>query len=865
MIRDFESPQVPVPEHSDICILGAGAAGILLATELARAGLRVALLEGGGLRQEQRSQDIYQSELTGLPHHGIHGGRFRTFGGTTTQWGGQVLELNSFDFEPRPHVEGSGWPFPKQELDAFYERALVFEGLRRVERNDAAVWSALGLDPIDLGPDFSMLYSRWCPERNFARLHEKALNSTRGLEVYTHANAVSFELNDARNSIVAVNIRSFGGRRARVTASKFVVCLGGIESTRLLLQELGEEAAPWQTNGLLGKHYQDHIGINGIAITGIRPQPAFRYFGYANSKGFRYHNKIHLKESLQRELGTLNVACTIGPVHKENRSRDQALLALRRIVREREMPSVAEALATSLHVPGIAAQILSQRYRGDAPAWKKTAIVLHCEQSPLSPSTISLSDERDELGLRRTRLQWQVSDQELHTLRTFTRVAAATFERIGFAHIEAPAGFYEDDGLVRAMCGDSNHHMGGTRMSTSPSEGIVDSNLRLHGIANGFVCSASVFPSSGFSNPTHTMLALAMRLADKLAAELPKASTRSFTIESSSLHGASTMRTVVLPGSSKAVPQLGFGCAYLLGPGLDRAVSRNLLDAAYDAGIRHFDVARLYGLGKTEALLRDFLKQHPDATVTTKFGVTPPNLAQRVIGIAQRRIPRLPRRFAAYKRDAKAVFNAREAQESLDLSLRLLGRDHVEIYLLHEARVHDLVHDDLLAFLQQQQKAGKIGGFGIGGEYAAIPALYRQVRDYAPILQFECSIFGPQIEVPGSYRIHYRTFAGPAKALQKLFQRDPELARRWSDFIDAELEEQLVLSRLLLKASLDLYPGNLTLFSSRREENIFDNAQVAANDRLSAPAQRLLQIVQQEQTGIAETLYGLPPYPSPPS
>jgi hypothetical protein len=344
-----------------------------------------------------------------------------------------------------------------------------------------------------------------------------------------------------------------------------------------------------------------------------------------------------------------------------------------------------------------------------------------------------------------------------------------------------------------------------------------------------------------------------MRLTDRLVAALPAAPRLSLTITSTPIPGR--LRSVTLPGSHKEVPQLAFGCAYLLGPGLDRPASRRLLDASWDAGIRHFDVARLYGQGRTEALLGEFLRDHPDATVTTKFGVTPPNPVQRILEVAQRRVPGLPGPVQRYRRNDKAVFNAAQARASLDQSLRMLGRDHVELFLLHEALPDELIHDDLLAFLDQQRQAGRIGDFGIGGEYAVIPALIQQRAPYSRVLQFEWSVFGPALDLPSSYRIHYRTFAKPADALGKLFQRDPDLLGRWSRIVDAELDEPLVLSRLLLKASLDAWPGSLTLFSTRREDHIFDNASVAANDALTAPAVRLAALIRETSTGIAETLY----------
>ena len=170
MIFDFDQAETATPEHADVCILGAGAAGVALAIELAARGQHVTVLEGGGGTQEKRSQQIYDSEVIAQPHRGIHHGRYRTLGGTTTRWGGQILELQAMDFARRDWIAGSGWPFAKSELAPFYERALEYVGLRRVEHDDEAVWKALGLDCADaqfardaFAPELTMMYSRWLP------------------------------------------------------------------------------------------------------------------------------------------------------------------------------------------------------------------------------------------------------------------------------------------------------------------------------------------------------------------------------------------------------------------------------------------------------------------------------------------------------------------------------------------------------------------------------------------------------------------------------------------------------------------------------------------------------------------------------
>jgi choline dehydrogenase-like flavoprotein len=632
MIFDFDHAETPAPSHADVCILGAGAAGVALATELAARGRRVVVLEGGGPEHESRSQSLYHSDVVTQPHRGIHHGRFRTLGGSTTRWGGQMLELQPIDFAQRAWVPGSGWPFPKSELAPFYERALAFAGLRRVERNDEAVWSALGLsvDPAAfardaLAPELAMLFSRWLPVRNVAEIYASTLRDSRRIELHTHASAVGFRLNAAGDRVDGVRVRGFSGRTVDVTANNFVICLGGIESARLLLQPSGDGSLPWQRNGVLGKHYQDHIAVNRIPVRALAVREPWKVFGYNTAAGFRYHNKLWLTSKEQERYETLNVAGTLSAdVPASSAERDEALQRLRDLARKRERPSLAELARLAPHAAAIASGRLRERIVGEEQAWQRVMLTVHSEQSPQGTSSITLGDTRDALGLWRTRLDWRIADAELHTIRTYVRLAAEAFARNGFAKIVAPDDFFTDDAMLRARCEDSFHHMGATRMSASASDGVVDPELRLHGIANAYVCSSSVFPSSGFSNPTHTLLALSMRLADKLAKK--SSAQQAFGILSDakdplparSLDTArESLRSIHLPHTNATTSQLGFGCAYLLGQGLDREASRRVLDAAWDAGIRHFDAARLYGMGDTETMLGEFLRTHPEATVTT--------------------------------------------------------------------------------------------------------------------------------------------------------------------------------------------------------------------------------------------------------
>ncbi len=494
-------------------MVGAGAAGIILTVELLRLGKSVVLLEGGGGEVEEASQEPYGSQIVGLPHQGIHAGRVRAKGGTTTKWGGQILELDEEDFAPRDWVAGSGWPFPKSELTRFYARAMELEGLGRVLRHDDDVWRSIG-GTTPVFAELEPYFSRWCPEPNFARLHEATLEKHPGLAVWLHANAVELVMEDGRAA--GVRCRTLTGVETIFQASEYVFCLGGIESCRFFLQPR-EGRAAWNESGLLGKHFQDHIDVN---VGAVAPRSLSRFhevFDNVHNGAYTYHPKLRLANKVQRRLHTLNVAATMAFVSDVDETLAQIKGTAKHLLRGRfgELkPSDAARMIANLPLLARQTWRYAVEHRAYHPPDEKIMLRVHCEQEPLSGSSISLAESRDALGMLRTRLDWQVSEVELTTIRRFAEVARASLA--GLAEVTVERELMDGGTGFARRCEDSNHHMGGMRMSAAAAGGVVDMDLRVHGTKNVFVCSAAVFPTSGFSNPTHTLLALAVRLAEHL-------------------------------------------------------------------------------------------------------------------------------------------------------------------------------------------------------------------------------------------------------------------------------------------------------------------------------------------------------------
>ena len=517
MIRDLEHGTPTESQHADVCIVGAGAAGILLAVELLRYGKSVLLLEGGGADVEEPSQEPYGSEVTGVRHTGIHVGRFRAIGGSTNRWGGQILELDPEDFELRDGIAGSGWPFPKSELTPHYARAIELEGLNQANLSDEAVWHEIGL-AMPAFPSLQPFFSRWCPEPNFARLHHDTLERNPALTVWLHSNAVDITWEASR--VRQVRARTLSGIEALFTADEFVFALGGIESSRFFLQPRAQRS-PWDQSRLLGRYFQDHIICRGALIEPAGQQSLHRDFDNIFSRGFKYQPKLRLAPTRQAETGSLNVAATVSFLSDSDQALGELKETAKRVLRGQWRESKpAEILHAIRHSPLLARQAWRYKleHRAYNPPDSTVELLVHCEQEPESQSRITLAETRDSLGMLRTRLDWQVSERELRSIRTLVEVASTSLSSLGRV-LPEPDLLALDPGFIE-RCGDGYHHMGGMRMSLSPETGLVDPNLRLHGMDNAYICSSAVFPSSGFSNPTHTLLALAVRLAAHLSKHL---------------------------------------------------------------------------------------------------------------------------------------------------------------------------------------------------------------------------------------------------------------------------------------------------------------------------------------------------------
>lgn len=518
MLRDLEREGGTPGLACDICVVGGGAVGLVAAVHLARAGRRVVLLEGGGVGLETRSQALQRGSSTGHPFTNIETGRYRVLGGSTTFWGGQVLPFDPIVFEPRPWLGGATWPFDRNELDPYYQRAYDAVGLQRAEPSDEGVWQKVGVDP-DLGPELETILTRWVPVRNFSSLYKKDIYQSDRLQVVVHANVTGF-VTDGGARITGVEARSVCGRQMTVSASAVVLACGTIEIARLLLQppRCGN-GYPWTSNRWIGRGFTDHLNCRAGQVEILDRDGFRRLFDSIYLDGHKYYPRLRLPSDAQAAREAIDVAAEFTFETRYTEHLENIKMFLRSLF-EGQAPDRLRALPGHVLAVSRIAVPLALRYlvahRSYKPTDAKVQLAFTAEQIPHAESMVRLGGDTDALGMARVEVDWRIDGRELASLADFARRIRDVLGKRGLAHVVLDPDLEREDPAFLAKVDDSIHQMSTARIGRTADDGVVDETLRVHGTDNLYVAGAAVFPVTGFANPTFTAIALALRLCDHL-------------------------------------------------------------------------------------------------------------------------------------------------------------------------------------------------------------------------------------------------------------------------------------------------------------------------------------------------------------
>ena len=505
--------------EADVCILGAGAAGIAIARELRRTPLRVILAESGGLVGDVETQALYRAEVSGFDYV-PEATRMRFFGGSTNCWTGFCTPLDRHEFDARDWVPHSGWPFGREALGPYYERAQPLLELGRFDYDSAD----LGLQSFEAAKLRNTLW-RHSPPTRFGERYRAELEAAPRLRVLLHANASELVPSEAGTRVGEVRVRTLEGRSARLRARRFVLATGGIENPRLLLMSRGADPRGLgNPHDLVGRYFMEHVVTHaGFVVPSAPPAWMDRYKALVLPDGRAGSGAPGPSPEAQERHRILNAVATFVPGQVDLDAGYLALGRIRRAFADGELPDdfareVCRVLVDIDDVAeGIRANLRDEHYTAFRADATSRAVNVHVEQAPDPESRVTLSEERDALGLPRARLAWRLGERERETIRTSNRLLGEELGRLGLGRLRQddwlrdPAAEWP---IVTVKC----HHMGTTRMADDPRRGVVDADGRVHGVGNLYVAGSSVFPTSGYANPTLTLVALALRLADHLRA-----------------------------------------------------------------------------------------------------------------------------------------------------------------------------------------------------------------------------------------------------------------------------------------------------------------------------------------------------------
>lgn len=516
--------------NTEICIIGAGAAGITLAREFIDQPYQVCLLESGGLDFDEATQSLYTGENIGVPYFPLKESRARYLGGSTNLWGGWSRPLDDIDFEDRPWMPYSGWPITKAELVPYYERAHKACNLGPFEY-DYEYWEeALSQHqrrqlPFHGDKIVPYIWQIIQPTHlRFGKAYRAEIEQARNINTYLHANVVEIETNDTAQTVTRLRVASLDDKRFWVRAKVFILAVGGIENPRLLLV-----SNKVQSNGLgnqydlVGRFFMEHPYLISGKVRLSSPAALYTHNSFKLGETFM-GTGLGLSKALQEREQILNFSTRILPIQEEwveavNRltfrnRQTKGHKAFPTIMEGRKYRSKASIMEDLGKVIANLDRVAAKTYR---KLFKKQANLfdthLISEQAPNPDSRVKLSTERDNLGLNRVQLDWRLSPIDKYTIQRSQQIIAEEFERSGVGQVQIE--LTDDDTSWQSVIG-SYHHIGTTRMSTNPRLGVVNEHCQVHGISNLYMAGSSVFPTSGLSNPTLTIIALAIRLADHL-------------------------------------------------------------------------------------------------------------------------------------------------------------------------------------------------------------------------------------------------------------------------------------------------------------------------------------------------------------
>ena len=539
---------------SDIAVIGAGPAGIVLALELAKAGLNIALIESGRLDFDQKIQKLGDASQVNLEFHApMSECTRRQIGGTSTIWGGRCVPYDPVDFAQRNHIANANWAVTYEELEVYFQRASDYFLCGKAE------FDLNNLDHIEQKsivpglPDEDVLTStleRWSLPTNFGKEYLEPLKKSVDIKLYYGLTCTEIATEEQKNKVELLQAKTLNGKNISIKCQKYILAGGALNNTRLLMaSDRYHFGGIGNHSDLLGKFYMGHLS-GDLAKVKFTTPPKETVFGFDRDldntylrRRFSFTPEFLAEHQLSNTVGWLG-APEFGNFTHQNGILSSAYIALNLPILKTRLGASTAIRRSAIgndkgvyypHIMNILkdfGQILSfipSFGYGRFVAKRKIPALFvysaaneyplhyHSEQVPNPDSAVSLSNEKDALGMRRLNIDLRFTDQDIASVIKAHRYWDQHLRKHNCGYLE----YLSDDleATVWSQAGDGFHQVGTTRMSEDPSTGVVDTNCNIHGFDDLFVAGSSTFVTSGQANSTFMIVAFALRLADYLKQE----------------------------------------------------------------------------------------------------------------------------------------------------------------------------------------------------------------------------------------------------------------------------------------------------------------------------------------------------------
>lgn len=504
----------------DVCVVGAGPAGLACALDCHDAGLKTLLLEAGGERPVPGDPDVLAAEIA---HPAFHDPTSITaaqaLGGSTHWWGGRSVPFDPADF--------ATWPLRYDDMLPWWEKAAAFLGSRSVsESTPPAAFASL--------PHFDATRDEcWGPELNMGKRWRQRIAAADGPAVTLGARVIG--LNVLNGRVASLRVQA-GGATHPVRAKKFVLTGGGLGTLKLMLLAQREHPALFGPN--LGRGYMGHLTGTIASLTLREPEHVKAFATRPLGDGVYARRRIRPTAATIRNDDILNIAFwldngSMGDAAHGSSVASARYLAARmvrtaaKLGRDGDTSPLAPHIANVARAPvtaftGLttaAALLLSAILTGRHPrsttltpvAANTWRMDYHAEQPPHADNRVSLADTMDSVGNPKLRIDFQMRDEEVESVVRAHELLNADLQAAGAGALKWSGSRTECVERVRASARDGYHQLGGAAMGE-----IVDTDLRAKGLDNLYIAAGCVLPTGSQANPTLTIVALARRLAAHL-------------------------------------------------------------------------------------------------------------------------------------------------------------------------------------------------------------------------------------------------------------------------------------------------------------------------------------------------------------